>query len=68
LIFSENGFDIEVVAIKRIEKYASRWEKSYKRNGIIGSLTSGASEFLTNTRYYRTFFGLSIKWMYCNIA
>jgi transposase InsO family protein len=36
LIFSENGFDIEVIGTKRIEQCTARWKKSYKRDGIIG--------------------------------
>lgn len=40
LIFHENGFDIEVIGIKRIEQCAARWKKSYKRDGIIGLIDS----------------------------
>ena len=36
LIFYENGFDIEVIGIKRIEQCAARWKKLYRRDGIIG--------------------------------
>lgn len=35
-IFEENGFDIEMMGISRIEKAAYRWKKTYSKNGIIG--------------------------------
>jgi putative transposase len=35
-IFSENGFDIEVIGLKRIEQSAHRWKKAYNKNGLIG--------------------------------
>ncbi|MCB2291897.1 IS3 family transposase [Clostridium sp. CS001] len=35
-IFAENGFDINVIGLKRIEQSAYRWKVSYKNNGIIG--------------------------------
>lgn len=35
-IFSENGFDIEVIGLKRIEQSAHRWKKAYIKNGLIG--------------------------------
>lgn len=35
-IFQENGFDIEVLGIKRIEQSADRWRKSYFNDGILG--------------------------------
>lgn len=35
-IFDENGFDVDVIGIKRIEQSAHRWKKAYERNGLIG--------------------------------
>ncbi|MFS0883577.1 IS3 family transposase [Metabacillus niabensis] len=35
-IFYENGFDVDVIGIKRIEQSAHRWKKAYERNGLIG--------------------------------
>ena len=35
-IFEENGFDINIIGLKRIEQSANRWKKSYKKDGIIG--------------------------------
>jgi len=35
-IFEENGFDVEMLGIKRIEQSACRWKKSYSKDGIIG--------------------------------
>lgn len=35
-IFQENGFDIEVLGLKRIEQSAYRWKKAYEKNGLIG--------------------------------
>jgi transposase InsO family protein len=35
-IFEENGFDIDVIGMKRIETAASRWKRAYKTNGLIG--------------------------------
>ncbi|MCH1627990.1 IS3 family transposase [Fredinandcohnia quinoae] len=35
-IFLENGFDIDVIGLKRIEQSACRWKKAYEKNGIIG--------------------------------
>lgn len=35
-IFSENGFDVEVIGLKRIEQSAHRWKKAYEKNGLIG--------------------------------
>ena len=35
-IFEENGFDIDIIGIKRIETSASRWKRAYKKNGLIG--------------------------------
>jgi len=35
-IFAENGFDINVIGLKRIEQSACRWNAAYKKDGIIG--------------------------------
>lgn len=35
-IFEENGFDIEILGIKRVEQSAQRWKKSYKKDGLLG--------------------------------
>jgi len=35
-IFIENGFDVQIIGIKRIEQSACRWKASYKANGIVG--------------------------------
>ena len=35
-IFFKNGFDENIIGIKRIEQSASRWKKSYLKDGIIG--------------------------------
>jgi len=35
-IFEENGFDVDVIGIKRIEQSAYRWNKAYEKNGLIG--------------------------------
>src|SRR5690625_1133960 len=35
-IFKENGFDIEVIGLKRIEQSAYRWKKAYEKDGLIG--------------------------------
>ena len=35
-IFAQNGFDIDVIGIKRIEQSAYRWNVAYKKGGIIG--------------------------------
>ena len=35
-IFSENGFDVDLIGIKRIEQSAHRWKKAYEKNGLIG--------------------------------
>ena len=35
-IFKENGFDVDVIGIKRIEQSAYRWKKAYEKNGLIG--------------------------------
>ncbi|WP_138420940.1 IS3 family transposase [Aquibacillus sediminis] len=35
-IFMENGFDVDVIGLKRIEQSAYRWKKAYEKNGLIG--------------------------------
>ena len=35
-IFIENGFDADVIGMKRIEQSAHRWKKAYEKNGLIG--------------------------------
>lgn len=35
-IFQENGFDIKVIGLKRIQRAANRWKDLYKKDGIIG--------------------------------
>ncbi|MEF2967144.1 IS3 family transposase [Paenibacillus sp. M1] len=35
-IFEANGFDVEMLGIKRVEQSADRWKKAYDKDGIIG--------------------------------
>lgn len=35
-IFAENGFDINVIGLKRIEQSAYRWKTLYEKDGILG--------------------------------
>lgn len=35
-IFECNGFDIEMLGMKRVEQCADRWKKAYEKDGIIG--------------------------------
>lgn len=35
-IFEENGFDVNILGIMRIEQSACRWKKAYTTDGIIG--------------------------------
>ncbi|WP_443673949.1 HTH domain-containing protein, partial [Metabacillus bambusae] len=35
-IFEENGFDVDIIGIKRIELSAYRWKKAYDKDGLIG--------------------------------
>ena len=35
-IFDENGFDIEVVGIVRVQRAASRWRTAYNKSGVLG--------------------------------
>lgn len=36
IIFQENGFDIEILGIKRVEQSAQRWKRSYNKDGLLG--------------------------------
>ena len=42
-IFEENGFDIEIIGLKRIEQSASRWRKKYADMGVLGLKDSRTS-------------------------
>ena len=35
-IFEENGFDIEVIGIVRVQRSASRWRTAYNKSGVLG--------------------------------
>lgn len=35
-IFTENGFDVDGISLKRIEMCAYRWKKAYEKNGLLG--------------------------------
>lgn len=35
-IFEENGFDIDIIGIKRIETSSFRWRRAYEKDGLIG--------------------------------
>ncbi|MGG6314635.1 IS3 family transposase [Paenibacillus macerans] len=35
-IFEANGFDVEMLGMKRIEQCADRWKKAYEKDGITG--------------------------------
>ena len=35
-IFAENGFDINIIGLKRIEQASCRWRAAYKKDGILG--------------------------------
>ncbi|MDR4945726.1 IS3 family transposase [Neobacillus cucumis] len=35
-IFEENGFDANILGIKRIEQCANRWKKAYEKDGLLG--------------------------------
>ena len=35
-IFEDNGFDIEIIGLKRIEQSASRWREKYADMGVLG--------------------------------
>lgn len=42
-IFEENGFDVDVIGMKRIEQSAYRWKKAYEKDGSIGLTDSRKS-------------------------
>ena len=42
-IFEENGFDIEIIGLKRIEQSAARWKKKYADMGVLGLKDSRTS-------------------------
>ena len=42
-IFKENGFDIEIIGLKRIEQSAARWRKKYADMGVLGLKDSRTS-------------------------
>jgi hypothetical protein len=35
-IFEENGFDVEVIGIVRVNRAASRWRAAYNESGVLG--------------------------------
>jgi len=35
-IFEENGFDVEIIGITRINRAANRWRTSYNDSGVLG--------------------------------
>lgn len=35
-IFETQGFNVEILGIKRVEQSADRWKKAYERDGIVG--------------------------------
>jgi transposase len=35
-IFEENGFDIDIIGLRRVRSSTSRWCAAYKENGITG--------------------------------
>ena len=35
-IFEENGFDIEVIGIVRVQRAAYRWRTAYNKSGVLG--------------------------------
>ena len=42
-IFEDNGFDIEIIGLKRIEQSATRWRKKYADMGVLGLKDSRTS-------------------------
>ena len=42
-IFEDNGFDIEIIGLKRIEQSAARWRKKYADMGVLGLKDSRTS-------------------------
>lgn len=39
-IFEANGFDVQVIGIKRVEQCADRWKRTNEEGGIIGLVDS----------------------------
>ena len=35
-IFEENGFDVEVIGIVRVQRAASRWRTAFNKSGVLG--------------------------------
>lgn len=35
-IFEENGFDVDIIGIVRIQRAAYRWRVAYKESGVLG--------------------------------
>lgn len=35
-IFEENGFEIEIIGMDRVESTGKRWRAAYKDNGVVG--------------------------------
>ena len=35
-IFERNGFDVEMIGMKRVEQAASRWKQAYEKDGLLG--------------------------------
>jgi transposase len=35
-IFEENGFDVEVIGIVRVNRAASRWRTAFNKSGVLG--------------------------------
>ena len=42
-IFEDNGFDIEIIGLKRIDQSAARWRKKYRDIGVLGLKDSRTS-------------------------
>lgn len=36
LIFEENGFDVDIIGIVRVNRAAARWRATYKESGVLG--------------------------------
>lgn len=36
MVFEQEGFDVEIIGVKRVEATASRWKKAYKKSGLLG--------------------------------
>lgn len=36
LIFEENGFDVDIIGIVRVNRAASRWRATYNESGVLG--------------------------------